>query len=251
MPFISALGYDVFNPLEVVPEFTADIGLKKGEKVDYCILKDGEPIIIIECKHWKEKLDTHKSQLHRYFHVTNGRFAILTNGVDYRFYTDLEANNKMDEKPFLDFNLTKITENIANELKRFQSENFNAEEIIHVASDLKYSKEIKEILSKELKNPSDEFVKYFASQVYQGRVTSKVLDQFTSLVKSSTKNLINELINERLQIALERQNETEHIDKKEEENVTDSKENTVKPNNENVKKGIETTEEELNGFRIV
>jgi hypothetical protein len=34
MPFIKALGYDIFNPEEVVPEFTCDVGTKKGEKVD-------------------------------------------------------------------------------------------------------------------------------------------------------------------------------------------------------------------------
>lgn len=254
MPFISALGYDVFNPLEVVPEYVADVGIKKGEKVDYCILKDGEPIIIIECKHWKEKLDPHKTQLHRYFHVTNARFAILTNGADYRFYSDLEDNNKMDEKPFLEFNLAKISENTANELKRFQSENFDAEKIINIASDLKYSKEIKEILSTEFKNPSDDFVKYFASKVYQGRVTSKVLEQFTDLVKHSIKNLINDLINERLQIAInneEKEEPTETIagSKTEviEENTAPSQETTVQEE----KKGIETTEEELSGFRIV
>ncbi len=255
MPFISALGYDVFNPLEVVPEYIADVGVKKGEKVDYCILKDGEPIIIIECKHWKEKLDPHKTQLHRYFHVTNGRFAILTNGIDYRFYSDLEANNKMDEKPFLEFNLTKITEGVANELKRFQVENFDADEIINVASDLKYSKEIKEILSKELKSPSDNFVKYFTSQVYQGRVTSKVLEQFTDLVKHSTKNLINELINERLQIAIQKDDIETSVSNSSNEASDASSENSksqeTATESEEVKKGIETTEEELRGFRIV
>lgn len=243
MPFISALGYDVFNPLEVVPEYTADIGIKKGEKVDYCILQNGEPIMIIECKHWKEQLDPHKTQLHRYFHVTNGRFAILTNGVDYRFYTDLVNDNKLDEKPFLEFNLTKITEQVTNELKRFQVDNFDAEAIISIASDLKYSKEIKEVLSQELKNPSDDFVKYFTSKVYSGRVTSKVLEQFTTLVKSSTKNLINELINERLQSALD--NETAPQTNLVQDEVAPEEELTTD------KKGIETTEEEKQGYRII
>ncbi len=253
MPFIAALGYDVFNPLEVVPEYVADVGIKKGEKVDYCILKDGEPIIIIECKHWKEKLDPHKTQLHRYFHVTNGRFAILTNGVDYRFYSDLEANNKMDEKPFLEFNLAKISENTANELKRFQSENFDADEIINIASDLKYSKEIKEILSNDFKNPSEDFVKYFASKVYQGRITSKVLEQFTELVKDSTKNLINELINERLQIAINNQEKVEPVKSEVSNEVENTPENSANEDEkaDQVKKGIETTDEELSGFRIV
>ena len=50
MPFLQVLGYDVFDPLEVVPEYVADVGMKRGEKVDYAILMDGDPIIIIECK---------------------------------------------------------------------------------------------------------------------------------------------------------------------------------------------------------
>jgi protein of hypothetical function DUF450 len=88
MPFIQILGYDIFNPIEVIPEFVCDIGTKKGEKVDYMIMKDGEPILVIECKHWRENADAHNSQLHRYYHVSKARFGILTNGIIYNFYTE-------------------------------------------------------------------------------------------------------------------------------------------------------------------
>ena len=81
MPFIRSLGYDVFNPLEVIPEFVADIGIKKGEKVDYAIMRDGTPMILVECKHWSENLDPHNSQLFRYFHTTKAKFGLLTNGI--------------------------------------------------------------------------------------------------------------------------------------------------------------------------
>ena len=118
MPFIQILGYDVFNPMEVIPEFTADIGIKKGEKVDYAILQDGNPIILVECKHWKENLDVHSSQLHRYFHATKARFGLLTNGLKYRFYTDLEQKNVMDTEAFLEFDIENIKENVINELKK-------------------------------------------------------------------------------------------------------------------------------------
>lgn len=241
LPFISALGYDVFNPLEVIPEYVADIGVKKGEKVDYCIIKNDEPIIIIECKHWKETLTPHKSQLHRYFHVTSVKFAILTNGIDYRFYSDLTNDNKMDDKPFLEFNLSNLSETTTNELKRFHSDNFDAEEIISVAGDLKYSKEIKELLSHELKNPSDDFIKYFAGKVYSGRMTSKVLEQFSGIMKRSVKSFINELINERLQTAI-----TKGVE--EEKEIVEQK---VEVAEEEVKKDVITTEEEKQGFRIV
>ena len=101
MPFINVLGYDVFNPLEVVPEMTCDIAMKKGEKIDYAIIKEGEPILLIECKHWAQDLNLHDNQLIRYFNVSKAKFGILTNGITYRFYTDLIEPNKMDEKTIL------------------------------------------------------------------------------------------------------------------------------------------------------
>ena len=243
MPFLSALGYDIFNPTEVVPEFTADIGTKKGEKVDYCIFQEGKPVVIIECKHWKEKLDIHTSQLHRYFHVTTSRFGILTNGVEYQFFSDLEEPNKMDSKPFFEVNFSNLTENSITELKKFQKESFDIDQIISNASDLKYSKAIKELLAQELKNPTDDFVKYFASRVYTGRITAKIQEQFEYLVQKSSKQLISDLVSDRLKTALssqeeETKNEISEVEEIQQENQPDEK-------------GVLTTEEELEGFRIV
>ena len=107
MPFFAMLGYDVFNPEEFTPEYVADVGIKKGEKVDYAILKDGKPAILIECKWIGEPLASHDSQLYRYFGVSKAKFAILTNGQIYKFFTDLDEPNKMDEKPFLEINRLK------------------------------------------------------------------------------------------------------------------------------------------------
>ena len=109
MPFIAALGYDVFNPTEVVPEFTADVGNKSGEKVDYAILLDGQPIILLECKLASTTLDNaHLNQLIRYFSTTPARIGVLTNGIVYRFYADLDRPNMMDTKSFLEFDLTNV-----------------------------------------------------------------------------------------------------------------------------------------------
>lgn len=122
MPFIQALGYNVFDPLEVTPELVSDVGTKKGEKVDYAILKDGKPIILFECKKCGGDLSiNHASQLFRYFHVTEARFGVLTNGLIYRFFTDLEQPNKMDEKPFLEFNLLDFKDQDIDELKNSQN----------------------------------------------------------------------------------------------------------------------------------
>lgn len=145
MPFINnVLGYDVFDPTEVIPEFVCDIGTKKGEKIDYAILKNGDIQILIECKKIGEPLNiNHASQLFRYFHVTNARISILTNGQEYKFYTDLDAPNKMDEKPFLEINLADLDENIIPEIKKLTKSAFDLESIINAAGELKYVSMIK------------------------------------------------------------------------------------------------------------
>ena len=121
MPFIRLLGYDVFDPREVVPEYTADIGTKKGEKVDYAIFKDGSPAILFECKASDVELSgSHASQLYRYFSaVQEVRFGVLTNGIVYRFFSDIEAENLMDDKPFFELDLLEIRESLVEELKKF------------------------------------------------------------------------------------------------------------------------------------
>lgn len=236
LPFINILGYDTFNPTEVVPEFTADLGLKKGEKVDYAIFQNGNPILIVECKNWKENLNVHNSQLFRYFHVTKTRFSLLTNGIEYRFYTDLEEPNKMDEKPFLEFNITTIKENIVNEIAKFHKSNFDVNTIVDNASSLKYTREIKRLISEELTTPSHDFVRLFANKAYSGRLTERVMDEFTELVQKAFNQTISEKVNDRLNAAINKEAE-----KQQEDNVevqeTESK--------------VITTEEEMEGFRIV
>lgn len=209
MPFIQVLGYDVFNPFEVNPEFIADIGIKKGEKVDYAIMKDGQPTILIECKHHLEKLDPHNSQLFRYFHTTKAKFGLLTNGLTYRFYTDLEEKNKMDNTPFFEFNINEIKETEIAELKKFHKSYFDVENITNTASELKYLNELKNLLNKEMILPSENFVTFFTKQVYSGVMTAKVKEQFTPIVKRSFNLLISDAINERLKSALNQEKQIE------------------------------------------
>lgn len=240
MPFIQALGYDVFNPLEVVPEFVSDIGLKKGEKIDYAIFLNGKPTILIECKHWNQNLSVHDGQLLRYFHTSKAKFGLLTNGINYRFYSDLVDANKMDEKPFLEFNITDIKDNLIEELKKFHKSYFDAESIVNTASELKYTNELKQLLHQELNNPSPEFVKLLAKQVYASVITAKVLDQFTNLTKKSVQQYINDLITERLKTALTKEDEAaKEID------------NKVVPAPKEPESNVETTVEELESFMII
>lgn len=239
MPFIQILGYDLFNPMEVVPEFITDFGVKNVEKVDYAILKDGQPILIIECKHFIENLEKHYTQIHKYFHLTKSRFAILTNGVQYNFYTDLDMPNKMDEKPFLSFDITNVKEQQYKELAKFHKSGFDINSILTTASELKYSNAIRSVLNLELTNPTPEFVKYFVSRVYDGKATEKVMLQFTELVKRTVEQTFNDIVSDRLMSAINQTKPT----------VVEST-NTDLPT-ENEEDRIVTTEEEMNGFYII
>ena len=176
MPFISQiLGYDVFDPTEVIPEFICDVGTKKGEKIDYAISKGGEIQILIECKKIGEPLNVkHASQLFRYFHVTNARISILTNGQLYKFFTDLDAPNKMDEKPFLELDLLDIDEHVVPELVKLTKSAFDVDSIVSAAGELKFISQIKKMISSQFSEPDEDFVKLFASRVYDGILTQKV-----------------------------------------------------------------------------
>ncbi|MFP7761073.1 type I restriction endonuclease [Marisediminicola sp. LYQ85] len=204
MPFISTiLGYDVFNPLEVVPEFTADVGVKRGEKIDYAIMRESEVQILIECKSSTGPLRIeHASQLFRYFAVTNARIAVLTNGEVYNFYTDLDAPNRMDDKPFLVLDLADIDETLIPELKKLTKDIFDLDSIINAAEELKYVGALKREIAAQFREPADEWVKFFTGRVYDGAFTQKVREQFTLLVSKATKQFLNEQVNDRLKTAL-------------------------------------------------
>ncbi|BFT69175.1 type I restriction endonuclease [Paenibacillus sp. P36] len=202
MPFFQLLGYDVFNPEEFLPEYIADVGIKKGEKVDYAIMQDGNPIILIEAKSIQEPLTKHDSQLFRYFGTTDAKFAILTNGIVYKFYTDLEQQNKMDTAPFFEFNLFDLRDNQVSELYKFRKDNFSVQSILNTASELKYTKEIKQYLASQWENPSEEFMVMILNNVYSGKKTKQVIEKFQGLIKGSLKQFVNDLLNDKLKAAL-------------------------------------------------
>lgn len=241
MPFIQALGYDVFNPLEVVPELDCDINKKKGEKIDYAIVKDGEPIIVIECKHWQQPLDIHKAQLSRYYVASKAKFGLLTNGIEYRFYTDLVNVNIMDEIPFLQFNIENMREIQIESLKKFMKENFNIAEIMGSANELKFMSELKKYIKELMENPSPEFVKQLAKNVYSGKFTESVLAQFTEMVKKAAASYVHDKISERLNIAVKSAEEAQKEVDEQKVDVPGSKKETE----------IVTTETELEAFYTI
>lgn len=209
MPFFSMLGYDVFNPNEFSPEYTADVGIKKGEKVDYAILKEGTPIILIEAKWIGENLEKHSSQLFRYFGTSKAKFAILTNGQIYKFFTDLEEANKMDEKPFLTIDLLDIKEPQIAELKKFCKSNFDIDAIFDIASELKYVNAFKSAFLAQLQAPTDEFVKLFLNDVYSGMKTANILDKFRPILKKSLNQCITETMNDKIKGMLDNSESSE------------------------------------------
>lgn len=243
MPFIQILGYDIFNPTEVIPEFICDIGTKKGEKVDYVIKRDNEPILIIECKHWKEKADAHNSQLHRYYHVSKARFGVLTNGHQYNFYADLEKPNIMDEKPFFTLDLSNIKDSSLKILENFTKNGYSLENILDSAESLKYIKAIRSEFEKETQEPSDEFIKMLVSRFFNKPLFASRLSVFKEYTKIAISNSINESINSRLKNAL---NINEAIPSKKDDHVEPMDENNAVEQPKFI-----TTEEEIEGSQII
>ncbi len=242
MPFIAALDYDIFNPLEVIPEYTADIGTKKGEKVDYAIKQNDKIIMLIECKwHGCDLNNEHASQLFRYFSSTEARFGILTNGLIYRFFSDLEQPNKMDERPFYEFNILNFESHQIDELKKFTKHHFSLEDIITTASTLKYTGAVKKILGQELLDPSESFVRFFASQIYDGKLTKSVLEQFKEIVKDARNQFINNKINDRLKSVLAQATTPEEKQDK----------NTKQKEPSSSENAILRTEEEMQAYYMV
>jgi len=208
VPLIKILGYDVYDPSEFVPEYVADVGTKKGEKVDYAILTNNSPTILIEAKWCGEELEKHDGQLYRYFSVTKAKFAILTNGVFYRFFTDLDEPNKMDEKPFLEVNMLELKDIQIQELWKFSKEKFDEGKIFDSASEMKYTNSTKRRIINELNNPTDPFVKLIISDIYGGTKTQRVVDDFRIIIKKAFAQYINELISDRLKNALDSERES-------------------------------------------
>lgn len=242
MPFLDkVLGWDVYDPTEVIPEFTADTASKKGEKVDYALMKDGEVQILIECKKYGEKLTIkHASQLFRYFSVTNARLAILTNGAEYQIFTDSDAPNKMDEKPFLKFDLESIDEHIIPEVKKLAKSVFNIDSIVSSAGELKYLSQIKKIIAEQFKEPEEEFVRFFASRSYEGTLTPKVKQQFYDITHKALMQFLSDSINERLKTALSN-----------DKTASEAQQQEVIVKTEDEKAKVVTTNEEIEGYNII
>ena len=236
LPFLRALGYDIFDPNEIIPEFISDAVGKKGEKVDYAVKIDGIIRILIECKPISTVLDKrHLDQIFRYFTVTAAKFAILTNGRTFNFYTDLEEPNKLDTRPFLIFDISDIQSGILGELKKFSKESFDVDAILATAARLKITSGIKQEITKLVEEPSEDFIRMLAKNVYEGKITAPVKEMLTGVVRTAFREVIMDSVKNRLTSALA---ETEQVIDKIDEPVAEDPE-------------VVTTDEEREGHMIV
>lgn len=238
MPFLQSLGYDVFNPSEVVPEFTADVGTKKGEKVDYAICDTGKVTILVECKPSTAELSiNHAAQLFRYFSVTDARLAVLTNGVNYQFYSDVEKPNKMDDRPFFTFSMDAIKPGDIKTLEKFAKASFDVDKIVHEAGNLKVQSLLRKAIEAEFAEPSEEFVRMMAARVHEGRLTPAVRENFGRMMGATIAAIIRDHVNDRLSSALNAST-PQIVD------VLDVSDDVTED-------GIVTTQDEISGFHIV
>jgi hypothetical protein len=241
MPFINLLGYNVFNPLEVIPEFTADVADRRGEKVDYAIMHEGKPIIIVECKCCGSLLDSkHCEQLHRYFTTLDTRIAILTDGVRYLFFSDLDEQKRMDSRPFMEFDFNNIDPTLIPELRKLCKGKFDLQTALDTAVELRYNREIKRLLLEQLDNPAPNFTHYFIKETFDGIATKNVKEQFTAYVKRAFNEFIAEQVDARLKNALAVGAKKEDLPKDDAEGQGDGKDSR-----------IVTTQEEWQAFYLV
>lgn len=239
LPFIQALGFDVFNLEEVTPEFIADVGIKKGEKIDFAIKMGGKTAVLIEVKPISMPLgQAQYSQLFRYFGTVEARLAILINGREIWFFSDIDEKNKMDKKPFFVFDLQSFDERQVLELSRFQKASFDVDAILEAASNLKYVKAAAALITKQLANPDDEVVRLFGRQIYEGTLTKGAIEMLRPAIQSALDEVVRNRIQERLNVTFSKEAAAaETVEKKAVVSAAESE--------------IVTTDEEMHAFMIV
>ena len=234
VPFLSALGYDVYDPSEVMPEYVADFAIKKAgqfEKVDYALAINNNIVMLVEAKARGQKAEAHDGQLSRYFNgLLTTKVAIVTNGVEYRFFTDLRDKNVMDKEPFFSFNILEYDTKDIDNLKFFHRDNFDVTAITNYAEEMVYVKGMTQLLGNLLRSPSEEFVRFLVAELgtvapsyeIKGRMTGKVIDKFKPIVKKSIQGSLVELMTRSLSqeitqpVELEVEQEIEEEDKQQE-----------------------------------
>lgn len=199
LPFLQTMGFDVFNPLEVRPEFDASFGEAKNARIDYAVFKDDAPIIFIEAKPVSDSLKGHYAQLRAYFNTTpTVRIAIITNGVNYRFYTDLAEPHLMDNNPFFEIDISCLSDEDINVLANFRRDEFDIQKILTFAETLTYTNNITLHLENIFREPTDDFIYYILNidktSFKVSAITTTVIERFRPIVKKSISQALVNLV---------------------------------------------------------
>lgn len=245
VPFIQLLGYDTTNPREVKPEFTADIAGRRGEKVDYAIMQDDNPIMIIECKCCGANLnEISREQLCRYFLTLDSSIGILTDGIRYLFFSTAEDGRNMDATPFMEFSLDNIDPILLPELHKLCKDKFNLQDTLDTVTELKFKRQVKLELKQNLESVELDFVTFLMRKAGMKYFKKKTIEQFTQYAQRAFKEFINEQVDSRLKKALE--------DTVKDKPPVDPPAPPLRVIYGNVQGGgIETTKEEIEGYLIV
>lgn len=244
LPFFQMLGFDIYNPSVLRPEYKAGFASNK-EKIDYAIFQNDVPALFIEAKAYGEKLENYDAQLAKYFNsTTNLKLAVITDGVRYKFFTDLKEPNIIDIDPFLEFDFESIGTEEIEILKRFQADKFNAQELVNHAENLVYLRALKKKVRAIFREPSDDFVRFMAGDVFPKKITANALERLTPLVKQALSSVLVEMVSMGL---------SQEISKPEDTSIPTEVTEVVAPTSdaESKESKVVTTEEELAGFNLI
>ncbi|MDZ8235766.1 MAG: type I restriction endonuclease [Nostoc sp. ChiQUE01a] len=206
VPFLSAIGYDIYDPSEVKPEYVADFAIKKAgqfEKVDYALAINGTIVMLVEAKARGQKAEAHDGQLSRYFNgLVTAKVAIVTNGIDYRFFTDLREKNIMDKEPFFTFNILEYDSKDIDNLKFFHRDNFDITAITSHAEEMVYVKGMTQLVGNLLRSPSEEFIRFLVAELrasapkyeFPGNINTRIINKFNPIIKKSIQASLLDLM---------------------------------------------------------
>lgn len=197
LPFLNILDFSPFDPQKVRAEYSANLpGVKATERVDYALFSDGNPVMFVEAKAYNEKLTNHAGQLARYFNSTPGvSIAAITNGREWRFFTDLKLPNVMDETPFLKVDFSSLSESDMEQLAQFRYGCFKPDQLKNFAKDRVYQEQFQEVIENCLREVDQEFVRFVANRAnLETMLTAKFLETITPLVKGAVADAIGKMV---------------------------------------------------------
>ena len=197
LPLLDILGFSPYDPTKVLAEFAADFpGVKATERVDYALYCNGQPVMFIEAKPFTANLSNHAPQLSRYFNSSLGvTIGAITNGKEWRFFTDLINTNVMDEKPFLTIDFTKHKAEELTQLAEFKHDNFHADKLRFFAEENQYIQQFKIVIKRSINEVDLDFVRYVAQQANISRqLNTKFLENIQPFVKQAVEQAISDTV---------------------------------------------------------